>query len=191
MCVRERFDFGYCIIRENDPENYTCFDYGSLENRDGRPIMHLLFTGDIQLGHFRYLRPIDNANLSPVESGQYFLVKEYTSSRIKSIAHTQHRSSLETQPSDMEGETEGKNDEAFEDFVLLLARCKKNIRVLKRVPRGARILAAKKLTQCIEECLTEPNLDAKWKKLLTFLCYVTGPGQNQKQIFGVNGKGKH
>jgi len=48
----------------------------------------------------------------------------------------------------------------------------KNIRVLKRVPRGARILAAKKLTKCIEDCLAQPHLEKKWKSLITF-AYAT------------------
>lgn len=166
--MAEQFDFGYSVILENDPENYTSFDYGSTQNKENRPILHLLFTGDIQRGHFRYLRPLDKAHRAPIEVGKYFLVKEYTSSRIKSIAHVQLKPSLETDQIDNESEIEKAKEDAFEDFVLLLARCKRNIRVLKRVPRGARILAARKLTQCIEECLAETQLDLKWKKLLTF-----------------------
>lgn len=42
------------------------------------------------------------------------------------------------------------------------------MKVLKRIPRGARILAANKLTQCIDDCLANPKADQKWKKLLTF-----------------------
>lgn len=59
-------------------------------------------------------------------------------------------------------------DDCFEDFVLLLARCKSNVKVLKRVPRGARISAANKLSTCIEECLANPFLTKNWKNLLTF-----------------------
>lgn len=36
------------------------------------------------------------------------------------------------------------------------------------MPRAARVLAANKLAQCVEECLASPNLASNWKNLLTF-----------------------
>lgn len=71
-------------------------------------------------------------------------------------------SSIET------GQTSNTENRQAENFVKLLARCKENIRILKRIPRGARILAANKLTQCIDDCLANPKSDKKWEKLLTF-----------------------
>ncbi|KAJ6647945.1 hypothetical protein Bhyg_03170, partial [Pseudolycoriella hygida] len=117
--LAELFEFSYCVIRQNDPENYTCFDYGSTQNMEDRPTLHLLFTGDIRKGHFRYLRPIDKTHLPPIESGKYSLAKEFTSSRTKSIAlgHLIQPQTAEQIDSDIITET---GNESFEDFVLLL-----------------------------------------------------------------------
>lgn len=168
--MAELFDFGFYIVRKNDSENYTCFDYGSFENRTDRPAFHLLFTGDICRGHFSLLRPI-GMRCPQVELGEYSLVKDFSSSRMTSITHKSHKASLAEEQSermDTENLCEKEKNETFEDFILLIARCRRNIRVLKRVPRGARIVAATKLTKCIQDCLAAPHLDSKWKKLLTF-----------------------
>lgn len=133
--MAEIFEFGFYIIREQNSENYTCIDYGSFDNRLEKPALHLLFTGDISRGHFRLLQPTDTKHRSQIKLGDYGLVSGYTTSRITSIAHVHHKTSLVDEHNEIDSDCEIQNEEAFEDFVLLLARCKRNIRVLKRVPR--------------------------------------------------------
>lgn len=56
----------------------------------------------------------------------------------------------------------------FDDFINLIARCKNNIKILKRIPRGARVSAANGLAKCIELCVSQPKVEEHWQKLLTF-----------------------
>lgn len=172
--MAELFEFGFYVIQENNPKNYTCFDYGSFENGIERPALYLLFTGDISRGHFRLLQPIGKDQRFSIERGNYELINDYTSSRITSIVLESQKSLLVDEQLEQIDAAQGEkeNNESFEDFVLLLSKCKRNIRVLKRVPRGARVLAAKTLTKCVEECLSEKHLESRWKKLLTF-AYAT------------------
>lgn len=103
-------------------------------------------------------------------SGKYNLVKEYTSSRCTTIAPVNlilpHNYGEQT--GENESDSASSDDSSFEDFIILLARCKSNIRVLKRVPRAARVIAANGLSQCIEECLACPDSMNSWTNLLTF-----------------------
>lgn len=172
--MAEIFNFGFCVIRKHDHTNYSCYDYGSVSGMSlHKPlaVVHLLFTGDTGEGHFRYLRQKDNTQ-NEVEPGRYKLVEAYTSSKFTSIAPLNF-ATMNDDEIDVEADRNGEDcatasDSSFEDFVILLARCRSNIRVLKRVPRGARILAANTLAHCLEECLASPDLATKWKNLLTF-----------------------
>lgn len=170
--LAEIFNFGFCVIQKNDRINYTCYDYGSTEkvlNHQSDLVVHLLFSGNVGRGHFRLLVPGEESLGVLIPSGNYKLVEDHTSARWTSIAPT-HFSGLNTAPLDEQSHaTNNSTDEtSFNDFAILLARCKLDIRVLKRVPRGARILAANKLSKCVEECLANPNLATTWKNLLTF-----------------------
>lgn len=172
--MAEIFNFGFCVIRKQDHTSYNCYDYGSVSGMPlNKPsaVVHLLFTGNAGEGHFRYLRQKDNTHVA-VEPGRYKLVESYTSSKFTSIAPLDF-AALNNDDIEVEAERSGEDDATifdltFEDFVILLARCRSNIRVLKRVPKGARILAANRLAQCLEECLASPDLAMKWKNLLTF-----------------------
>lgn len=108
------------------------------------------------LGHFKLLLPAEGSVGVVIPTGAYKLVKEYTSTGFTSIAPVDFTPS-NVEPNESQDQTfNGVNtdiDTSFEDFTILLARCKRNIRVLKRVPRAARVLAANKLAQCVEECL--------------------------------------
>lgn len=56
--------------------------------------------------------------------------------------------------------------EDIQSFVSMLSRAKRNIRVLKRVPKGARIAAAQKLSQLMDSCIS--NTTSAWMNLLLF-----------------------
>lgn len=112
------------------------------------------------------MTPDKNATGPVVPIGTFKRVKDYTTSRLTSICPTASVSDFT-----VETPTESENsafDVEFEDFAILLARCKRDIRVLKRVPRGARFSTANNLSKCVEECLVNPNLSSNWKNLLTF-----------------------
>lgn len=167
--MAEIFNFGFCVIRKNDDSNYDCYDYGSTEkvlNHQSNCVIHLLFTGNVSSGHFRLLAPVEGSCDTVIPSGTYKLIKNHTSSRLTSIAPANFSGLNCTEPSETT-ETPTLNT-SFEDFANLLARCKLNIRVLKRVPRGARIFSANKLSKCVEDCLANPYLATNWKNLLTF-----------------------
>lgn len=170
--MAEIFNFGFCVFRKNTDSNYDCYDYGSTQKvttQQCQSVIHLLFTGNVGNGHFRLLIPSEGSIVSVIPSGIYKLVKNHTSSRLTSIAPANFIGLNTEQPSEPpEIDNTPTLDTSFEDFAILLARCKLNVRVLKRVPRGARILAANKLSKCVEECLANPNLATKWKNLLTF-----------------------
>jgi len=81
--------------------------------------------------------------------------------------------SCNTEPDEIPTETKDNDssdspDTSFEDFLLLLARRQRNVRLLKRIPRGARVSPANRLSQIIEECLSHPQSDKNWIDLLTF-----------------------
>lgn len=48
-----------------------------------------------------------------------------------------------------------------------MSRCRRFVKVLKRIPRAARVTAALKLAGCIEKCVAHPDIDSNWQKLLT------------------------
>lgn len=90
LCViAELFDFGFNIVRRDDSDKFTCYDYGSSTNRDigqSKPVVHLLFTGNISRGHFRLMVPVYGSNPSIIPPGNYELIEDYSSSRLTSIA---------------------------------------------------------------------------------------------------------
>lgn len=163
----ELFNFGFYVIREVDPVNFTCFDYGSIKDDNDRPFMILYFTGSVDRGHFRWLKPIDLKQCTRLAVGDYHLVKDYTSSRIKSISQGCFSDTTDNQQSTDATDPE-VSPNSIEEFINLLCRCKRNIRVLKRIPRGARMIAANKLAKCIEDCLAQPLVNEHWEKLITF-----------------------
>lgn len=75
--MAELFKFEFYVIREMNSDSYKCCDYGSISNDSGRPIMHLYFTGNVDQGHFRLLRPIFLKNGSRLALWDYRLVKAY------------------------------------------------------------------------------------------------------------------
>lgn len=173
--MAEIFNFGFCVIRENNSDSYTGYDYGSTNGTSVdqiNKVLHLFFTGNVGNGHFKWLLP-DKESLDMVTPvGKYKLIKKYTSSAFTSIAPMDFNE-LNDDPEENQTHHNGNDnisvsDTSFEDFAILLALCKSNIRVLKRVPRGARVFAANKLAQCVEECLASPDLATNWKNLLTF-----------------------
>lgn len=73
------------------------------------------------------------------------------------------------------------SETAFDDYVNLLGRCKKNARILKRIPRGARVSAAYSLAEIIDECMAQPSFDKKWMNLLTYAyTALKVPDKNRK-----------
>lgn len=71
----------------------------------------------------------------------------------------------------------------FDDFVNLLARCKNNIKIMKRIPRGARVQAAIALAICIDKCVSEPEVGRNWENLLTFAyCSLKVPVKQVKNV---------
>lgn len=173
--LAEIFSFGFYVIRLNNQDSYDCYDYGSLSGASDHQtngIVHLLFSGNVGNGHFKLLLPFKESRDIIVQPGAYKLVKNYTSPGFTSIAPLDfigmNDDSEENRTPMNDDDNSSIPDTSFEDFAILLSRCKSNIRVLKRVPRGARVLAASNLAQCVEECLASPNLSTNWKNLLTF-----------------------
>lgn len=107
-------------------------------------------------------------------------------------AHSTGPSTASTQPDISNPTEEIDNVGNSSDFITLLSRCKRNVKVLKRIPRGARILAANKLTQCIDDCLANPKADQKMAKT-SDLCLHIAPSSNKnpKCIINVVGEEKH
>lgn len=167
--MAEIFNFSFYVIRKDNDEDYSCYDYGSMEkfvNHRTNAVVFLLFTGSTGGGHFRLLVPDKSVTFPVIPTGAYKKIVDYTTSRLTSICPLASISNFIVEPPPNTGNA--TSDIAFEDFAILLARCKLNIRVLKRVPRGARMAAANKLSKCVEECLVNPNLSTNWKNLLTF-----------------------
>lgn len=62
-------------------------------------------------------------------------------------------------------------DNDFENFKDTLCNLRRKTRILKRIPRGARTLAAKKLCEIIDGSV-RINDEKSWKKLMTFSYYA-------------------
>ncbi|KAJ6647765.1 hypothetical protein Bhyg_02988 [Pseudolycoriella hygida] len=126
--MAEIFNFGFWVIRQTDQSSYSCYDYGSvnvmLRNKPLEAI-HLLFTGNVDEGHFRLLLPKDKSHHT-VEPGRYMLLDSYTSSKLTSIAPLNFTALNNDEVNDEtnindEGGALG-SDSSFEDFVIVLAR---------------------------------------------------------------------
>lgn len=76
--IAELFNFGFIVIQENTEVSGT----------DEVKQVAYLFTGDTNDGHFQLLDPTDFRQGSCVVQGAYKLVKDYTTSRMKSISQT-------------------------------------------------------------------------------------------------------
>lgn len=89
--IAEMFGFCFNIVRshESNADEYTSYDCGSNTNAnvdDPKPIAHLLFTGYVSRGHFRLLVPVQDSYGSPIPPGNYALIKDYSSSKLLSLA---------------------------------------------------------------------------------------------------------
>lgn len=60
-----------------------------------------------------------------------------------------------------------ENTEMASNFEETLLYSKNNIRVLRRIPKGARYLAAERLSEAIENCVLT-NDEESWKHLMLF-----------------------
>lgn len=65
----------------------------------------------------------------------------------------------------MAGEDQSVSD--MDDFIRLLTKCKSEVKVTKRIPRGARVCVAQKLTSVINRCVEENSTKA-WQDLFLF-----------------------
>lgn len=87
--LSEIFRFTFYVIRQSNHTEFVCYDYGSavsqvastLENKS-RPVAHLLFTGDMNSGHFRVLNPVIGTSCTNIRLGNYKLIDEFTSSKL-------------------------------------------------------------------------------------------------------------
>jgi len=72
--------YGFCgyMVRCVTANEYTCYDFGltGSENDCAKPVVFLLFTGSIEIGHFRLLQPL--VSMSSVRTGKYELVDNTT-----------------------------------------------------------------------------------------------------------------
>lgn len=64
-----------------------------------------------------------------------------------------------------------KNEEESMNFKDKLCQLRMKVRILKRIPKSARIAVANKLSEIIEECVKTNNISA-WQKLMTFSYYA-------------------
>lgn len=67
-----------------------------------------------------------------------------------------------------------------------LCKLKKNVRILKRIPKGARIAVANKLSEAIQDCVQLNDLKA-WQKLMVF-CYYALRIPKVIKIFSIGSK---
>lgn len=76
--LAEIFNFGFCVIRSNDDNSYSCYDYGSVSSaRQPCKVVHLLFNGNVDCGHFRLLLPSKESLGAVISPGRYKLVREH------------------------------------------------------------------------------------------------------------------
>lgn len=60
-----------------------------------------------------------------------------------------------------------KQESYVEDELKYISRYKAKIRLLKRIPKGARVLAANKLSTIVNECISK-NFESSWENLMLF-----------------------
>lgn len=84
------------------------------------------------------------------------------------FAHKEHLADLKSQSSNSSQNVNQLNPACdLEKFVKDLTKFRQTIRVLKRMPKGARVPAAKKLTELIDSCSINDDVQS-WMQLLSF-----------------------
>lgn len=170
--MSELFGFEFYVIQQTNSTDFSCFDYGSEYSNNGNTLF-LFFTGNPDTGHFRLLTTANAASRTAIPPGKYKLVNNYTSSRITSIASISDfadspvEQSIDNQSTSTEA-PQSLSDTSLEEFLVILSRCKRYVKVIKRIPRAARISAARKLSDYIKKFLSHPDIDKNWQNLLTF-----------------------
>lgn len=78
LCIAaELFGFVGFVLQQDDSGLITCFEFGSTSNAEEdkkKPKLFLLFTGSIDGGHFRYLKPITPKIPKTIELGGYTII---------------------------------------------------------------------------------------------------------------------
>lgn len=68
----ELYGFSGYIFQQTDSKHYRCYDIGRANAADNKPNIFLLFTGEVDSGHFQTLQPL----IAPtsIQLGQYEVI---------------------------------------------------------------------------------------------------------------------
>ncbi|KAJ6647897.1 hypothetical protein Bhyg_03121, partial [Pseudolycoriella hygida] len=197
--MSELFGFEFYVIQRTSGSDFSCYDYGS-EFNENDTTMHLLFTGSAEGGHFRLIIPSNTPSSTAIPTGTYKLVDDHTSSRMTSIMLLAEFTELPpgSTPDDHNSsipDSQSLQDTDLENFLKDLSRCRRFIKVIKRIPRAARISAAFKLasvsklktgtsTTNLANNLTDVHKITEKNRVL-----FSGTSKKLTEYFGCNKKG--